>query len=111
VGLQCPEHVCETSRPDHDLDVVPSEERLQKSKLKVPGQRRERSDAKHAPLASSFTQGVHQILAAREDRVRVVERDATGFGQDESLATPLEQRVAELRLELLDLIETADCDT
>src|SRR3954463_14552358 len=53
--------------------------------------------------AAGLFQHPDQFLARGEDRVGVVERDAAGLGQEQLLATPLEQRMTELRLQLLDL--------
>ena len=44
-----------------------------------------------------------QLLAGREDRVGVVERDAPRLGQVELAAAPLEQGMAEALLQLADL--------
>ena len=54
-------------------------------------------------LPTALTERVLELLAAREDRVGVIERDAPGLGQEQPPAATFEEGVTELRFELLDL--------
>src|SRR5690606_21960557 len=103
VRLEVLEEIAERARADDDLDVVAPEERTNASDLKVPRERRERADAQHATREMTLAQRADELVAHREDRVRVIERDATRFRQDELTAPSLEELVPEIVFELLDL--------
>jgi len=54
-------------------------------------------------LGTRCFQGVEEFLAAAEDRLGVVEGEASCLGEFQALLAPLEKRLAEVLLELAQL--------
>ncbi len=104
VGLELSEELAQGTRPHHHLDIRPHEKRTKELELEVPRQGRHRADAQDAAAGRGpVLQGVDHLLAGSEDRLRVVERDASGLGEAEPLVAPLEQFLAQAFLELPEL--------
>ena len=104
VGLKLREEVAEVARADDEFDVLAADERAQEFELEVARQGRQGAHPQNLPARDrTAAQGAHQLLAGREDGVGIVESDAPRLRQDEPPADPLEQRMAHLALELLDL--------
>ena len=64
---------------------------------------RQRANPKCLPRLSRLLQRAEQLVTGGEDGVGMIERDPPGFGEVQLPAPPLEQGVAEPRLQQADL--------
>ena len=93
LGEQLGQH----ARAQHQLDIVTARERAQKVDLEIARQRGQCADAQHhARAAAAVAERAEQLVAEREDRVRVIEGDAPGLGQDQLPTATLEFERVEL---------------
>ena len=88
----------------YQLDLRPAHQRLQQSVLEIARQRGDGADPQRLSAGGAASlQKPDQLVAGAEDRVSVVERDATRLGQHEALAAALEQFLPHALLELPQL--------
>ena len=104
MGLELGEKLPHISGANDQFDVRPADERAQEFELEVARQGGQRPDSQRVTARERApAQSAHQFVAGLEHRVGVVERDPSGLGESETPPRALEQRMADLRLELLQL--------
>ena len=89
---------------EHQLDIRSVEHRPDEVLLEVARHRGHGADAQHlALLAPAFAQHSHQLAAGGEDGLGVVERQPAALRQRQGAASAMEQLLAQLGFQLLDL--------
>ncbi len=104
MDAQSRQQLGQSARDELEIDVVAVEQRSDEVLLEVARRGGDGADAEDLALfAPSLSQDLDEFVAGREDAVRIGQRHPAGLGEDECAAGSVEQRLAKIGLQLLDL--------
>lgn len=90
--------------PQNELNVATAAERLEKLPLKVAGEGCDGSYAQNLTRTRRLVpKGINQFIAGAEDRIRVLKRQLSGFGQLEFSIPAGKKGMAEILFQVAEL--------